>query len=49
MSLVFWGWLLGPVGMVLSVPLTMVVEVALDNIDSTKLIAVLIGPPPRDQ
>lgn len=47
MSLVFWGWLLGPVGMLLSVPLTMVVKVILENVESTKGIAVLIGPPPK--
>jgi len=47
MSLVFWGWLLGPVGMLLSVPLTMVVKVILENVPSTKSAAILLGPPPR--
>lgn len=47
MSLVFWGWLLGPVGMLLSVPLTMVVKVILENVASTKSIAILLGPPPK--
>ena len=44
-SLVFWGWLLGPVGMLLSVPLTMVVKVGLESGESTIPIAVLLGPP----
>ena len=48
LSLIFWGWLLGPVGMLLSVPLTMAVKVGLESRKSTKPVAVLLGPPPKD-
>ena len=42
-SLVMWGWLLGPVGMFLSVPLTMTLKIAFDSIDETRWLAVAIG------
>lgn len=44
LSLLFWGWLLGPVGMLLSVPLTITAKIALDSRDDTRWIAVLLGP-----
>lgn len=42
-SLVFWGWVLGPVGMLLSVPLTMTVKIALENFPDTQWIAVMLS------
>jgi predicted PurR-regulated permease PerM len=44
LSLVFWGWVLGPVGMFLSVPLTMTFKIALDSSEDTRWVAVLMGP-----
>lgn len=43
LSLIFWGWLLGTVGMLLSVPLTMIVKIALEAHDDSKWLAVLLG------
>lgn len=45
-SLVFWGWVWGPVGMLLSVPLTMVVKITLENTEDGRWIAILLEPPP---
>jgi predicted PurR-regulated permease PerM len=44
LSLLFWGWVLGPVGMLLSVPLTITAKIALDSRDETRWLAVLLGP-----
>lgn len=45
-SLIFWGWVLGPIGMLLSVPLTMVFQIAMDSNDDTRWIARLLAERP---
>lgn len=43
LSVLFWGWLWGPVGMFLAVPLTMIVKVMLDNTEDFRWISVAMG------
>lgn len=42
-SVLFWGWLWGPLGMLLAVPLTMVLKVILESSDEFRWIGVAIS------
>ena len=44
LSLLFWGWMWGPVGMLFSVPMTVIAKIALDNYEDTQWLGVLLGP-----
>lgn len=43
LSLIFWGWLMGPVGMLLSVPLTIIARITLETMDGGHKLAVILG------
>jgi predicted PurR-regulated permease PerM len=48
LALLFWGLVLGTVGVFLAVPLTMAMKIALESSRHTRPIAVMLGPPVAD-
>jgi len=46
LSLLFWGWAWGPLGALLSVPLTVVVKIWLENTRDLRWVAVLLDKAP---
>jgi predicted PurR-regulated permease PerM len=42
-SLIFWGWVWGPVGMLLSVPLTVVLKIVLEHSADFRWLAIVLG------
>jgi len=43
LSLIFWGFVMGTVGMFLSVPLTMTLKIILEQKDQNRWLAILLG------
>ena len=47
-SLVFWGWMWGPVGTILSVPLTSMAKIMFEQTQDLRWLAILLGPDDPD-
>ena len=43
-SLIFWGWLLGGIGVLLAVPLTLFVQLICELSEETRWVSVILGP-----
>jgi len=48
LSLLLWGWVFGVVGMLLSIPLTIIVKIGLEANPKTKWIALILGSHPEE-
>jgi predicted PurR-regulated permease PerM len=44
LALMFWGWIWGPIGMILSIPLTMILKIGLRRSDELRWIALMMEP-----
>jgi len=45
LSLLFWGFIIGPVGMFLAVPFTITIKIILEQNEKTQWLAILLGTP----
>ncbi|MCB9671000.1 MAG: AI-2E family transporter [Alphaproteobacteria bacterium] len=45
LSLLFWGWVWGPVGMLFCIPMTVIAKLFLESQEDTRWIAVFLGSP----
>jgi len=43
LSLIFWGWLWGIIGMFLSVPITVVIKIICENVPSLRPVSIFMG------
>jgi AI-2 transport protein TqsA len=48
-TMVFWGWVLGPVGMLLSVPLTMIAKIAFEASNDSQWMGAMMGSGDEDE
>ncbi len=42
-SVMFWGWMWGPLGLVLAVPVLMIVKTVADHVESLTSVSELLG------
>ena len=42
-AVVFWGWILGPIGLILSVPITVSLKIFMQGYEGSRWLAVMLG------
>jgi len=42
-AVIFWGWILGPIGLILSVPITVTLKIFLESYHGSRWLALLLG------
>ncbi len=42
-SLAVWGWIWGPIGMILAVPLMVIIKIICENVSYLEKIAIFLG------
>jgi len=42
LSLLFWGWVFGPIGMILCIPITTIIKIALANSEHTRWVSIML-------
>ncbi len=47
LALIFWGWVFGPVGLILSVPLTMIFKITMESNDDTRWLGIMLDDAPK--
>lgn len=49
LSIIFWGWLLGLMGLLLAPVLTMILRITAENVAGLQWLAVILGPVPKGE
>ena len=42
-AVIFWGWILGPIGLILSVPITVTLKIFMESYEGSRWLAILLG------
>lgn len=48
-GMMFWGWILGPIGLILSVPISAVLKISLEAYPGSRWLAVMLGSGPKKE
>jgi predicted PurR-regulated permease PerM len=48
-AMIFWGWVLGPIGLILAVPVTAVIKISLESYPGLRWLGVMLGTGPKPE